>query len=129
MTYKRSPCIEKKYVAYRKQVLVRYNSLDDYLKCKVLKYGWFIDNKGKRHALLNDSSLQYAIVRNKFPYDLPEKVQHWVLWSQHPRRLATIDKLVRQQFGKDVVFERFVNDTTTRSVSNLWHAHILVRQI
>ena len=55
-----------------------YLDISDYIFSEVFKYPVIFIN-GKLKAINNDY-LEYKFVKNKFPYNLPKNVNHYILW-------------------------------------------------
>jgi hypothetical protein len=117
--------MEKDYKEFTSDVLRTYYTYEDYIKCKVLKYSYTITRQGKRKAVVSRHSYMASIVRNKFPYQLPSGVKHYVLWSVEPLEPNMVDALLLQNFGNKET-SWFVNPTKKKSIKKLWHCHVLV---
>ena len=88
-------------------------------------------------------SQRIAIVKNKFPYDLPEGMEHWLLWVNSQVFQEMEEKTKNQAYKKDVIenyvrgrvleffdFENIVcifeNEPKDQSVQGLKHWHIIL---
>lgn len=65
-------------------------------------------------------------MRNAFPYDVAES-RHYLIWSEVPLTKEKIHEVASMRTGTMEYFV-FVNPEERRSVTGLWHAHVLVRR-
>jgi len=97
-------------------------------------YQDLIDKNTRTKILLTNLRKQNKIIiRNNFPYNnllkfIPEKVSHYCLWSrQGILDNNEIEKQIKLKFpNNDYVW--FENDLVIKSIPEIWHCHIFVKE-
>jgi len=97
---KRKPEIEKEYSEYRKT---------------------FIFENLKKELFNNSETYKFCL--NKFPYDIPEDMNHFVLWFNFKERNMLLGEQIINNYFKDTVIW-FANIPELMSINQLFHIHI-----
>lgn len=88
---------------------------------KYKKYKFNLEDFKKK--LFQDSRYKWKLRFNDFPYDLPENINHLILWFDTPQvNLKVAAKIIKNLFPDNVIW--FVNSPEIRSVNQLFHVHI-----
>ena len=72
----------------------------------------------------------YYLIPNDYPYDLSEDIKHYVFWCKETYSLEDVLKIALLYFKKtsnEIIV--FVNDITNKSVLDINHYHIFVKNI
>ena len=72
----------------------------------------------------------YYLIPNDYPYDLSEDINHYVFWCKETYSLEDVLKIALLYFKKtsnEIIV--FVNDITNKSVLDINHYHIFVKNI
>jgi len=82
------------------------------------------------------------VVPNKFPYDLSENIEHWLVWfhPKHFQKVPTsniVDQLIEEHLGATVCYDNIEhkekqivwheNPEKFKSVKNIPHIHVFVK--
>ena len=65
---------------------------------------------------------------NEYPYDVDDNIKHYVLWMSGDKDLESSKKYVASLLGKtqsDIVM--FTNDTSAKSILEINHHHVFVK--
>jgi hypothetical protein len=119
----RSKECEQIYTEHMKQVRLKYGNVENYLNATLFRQ--------------DCAQIGHEIVlrQNDFPYDLPDGVYHYLLWSNckgsgTPTTLSRefIESYLTISFPSthyQTLF--FVNPAALQSIPGIFHAHILLR--
>ena len=100
---KRKPDIEKKYLIHRIS----------------------FDLKLFKSKLFKDSSQIWKRYLNDFPYDIPDKMKHIILWfNSNDRNMILSEKIIKNYFPDNVIW--FANTPELMSINQLFHIHIFI---
>ena len=72
----------------------------------------------------------YYLIPNDYPYDLSEDINHYVFWCKETYSLEDVLKIALLYFKKtsnEIIV--LVNDITNKSVLDINHYHIFVKNI
>lgn len=124
---RREPKEQEKYNRLVEDVLARYETIEDYILWKVfdLTTSRPRGESGKLACVLPPDLGRITKWReNEFPYWVEENVRHHILWSTEPIADEEIVEMC-DDFLKTKEYVYFVNPPNLRSVSRIWHAHVL----
>ena len=83
------------------------------------------DLKLFKSKLFKDSSQIWKLYLNDFPYDIPEKMKHIVLWfNTSDRNMLLSKKIIESYFPDNVIW--FANTPELMSINQLFHIHIFI---
>lgn len=98
-----------------------------------IKYKNELEERGiKIHEHLHNlyfKDCDFFLQKNRFPYDLEEGISHYLFWIKPPFSPsdAFLDKIIRDSFpNQDIIY--FENSYQNRSVKNIKHLHIFVKE-
>ena len=79
----------------------------------------------KGHAFPKNETHQF--MKNTFPYDLDDHIDHWLLWinPDNPLDDVIIKELVKDNMGKDAIY--FCNYKFNQSIPGIRHCHIFIK--
>jgi hypothetical protein len=121
----RAADVEEAYARFRRYILARWASMEDYIR--VTRLGWAEgrDRNGRRIAVRRLRAQALFFEPNRFPYAGAEDT-HWILWADRPMSRALVRKYVETRIGPDVPFHFYVNRRSKQSVPGVWHAHVFL---
>jgi hypothetical protein len=97
-------------------------------------YSELVDKSIRRQILFNTfEGKNRIILRNPFPYsniikNIPCAINHYCLWSTKGKISdSEIEKEIKSQFPKQDYFW-FENDLIVKSIPDVWHCHIFVKE-
>jgi hypothetical protein len=124
----------QRYIKHQELVSKNYRSINDFIRIHYLKWDVDIDKSTeKRIAIPSLNSIKEPLLTpNDFPYYLVNGIQHWLIWCD-PIPKEPI-KIIEQILNKEFPCEKydrlsFINPPRLRSVSDVFHAHIFIREI
>lgn len=104
----------------RKDVLAKYEEYQNSLKRNNIQVKDVILRKMKGHPI--------AWMRNAFPYDV-ENTTHYLIWSTHGPLADDKIREIAIRHSHDREFLYFVNPEHLKSVKDLWHAHVFMKNL
>eukprot|EP01071_Lankesteria_metandrocarpae_P000538 Lankesteria_metandrocarpae@DN10732_c0_g1_i1.p1 len=118
-----SKSLKEKYVSLKHHILVKYWGFEAHTDTETGKLA--TDPEDELKLKVHQRRL---IVRNGFPYEFVEGIEHWVLWSLDSMTADETHPLVEARFPHNK-YDRivFVQLTNFRSFPAFFHAHIVVR--
>lgn len=122
------------YLEHFQHVESRYASINDYIRIHYLKWNSKFDvESGKEIAVPCSTSFRGPLItKNKFPYDLEENIEHWLIWCEpKPEKVDEfLETMINKHFPTDQ-YERiaFVNPERLRSISAVFHAHVFTKKL
>lgn len=131
----RSPSQHKTYLDFLASVKREFASISDFVLANRIKMRTEIDASNKiyvpRPFDLNYSGKTFLLL-NDFPYNFSEDVFHFCLWKINDKVSPSdidkaIDKLKSMQRGSSFEFLSFINPPHLKSIPDIDHAHIIVR--
>jgi hypothetical protein len=97
-------------------------------------YTMLVDKKIRRQILFNTfKGKDKIILRNNFPYNnlfkfIPEKIIHYCLWSRQGKITSNeIENQIKLKFPDNDYFW-FENNLIVKSIPDVWHCHIFVKE-
>lgn len=115
---------QDKYTVDRLKILKKYNTYEDFIKIKYLKFKSFLIND-KISSLFSEDGKKMALVLNKYPYILNKNIKHYTLFSLKPLSYKELIDIFSSVPTENLLIH--INDKKTRSIKNLWHCHIFVK--
>lgn len=67
---------------------------------------------------------KYTFLKNNFPYDIEDGIEHWLLWLNPDFKISDLDikKIVEEKMGTNSVY--FCNIKANQSIPSIRHCHI-----
>jgi len=73
-----------------------------------------------KKSIFKDGTYKWKLCFNDFPYDVPENVNHYILWFDTPQiNKPLAEKIIKKLFPDNVIW--FVNNM---DIKHLFHVHI-----
>ena len=105
---KRTESVELDYSVYRNSLPNDYN------------YHEYIFNE--------NNTTNYVIKLNDFPYNVEDKIVHYVLWLPHINYTHNaIQEIINEEFKGYTKVVWFVNSPELRSIKTIYHVHVFVK--
>jgi len=125
--------MDESYQLHKIKVLRKWESLEDYCKVKILKWGYFKLPNGKykaNHYIFGWK--KEGLTLANFPYFLEEGVEHYILWligySDEKIAIQSV-KQELENLGFDLEKTAiFRNEVKNLSVAGFPHIHFLTRK-
>lgn len=132
----RTHIVQNKYNEYKKIVEKTWISLGDYLIYKLFGIKYTKNNYGMKYVRTKDiahndnkNNKNIVAIRNKFPYNFPVKVVHYILWKLHgPIKTNEISLFAKKKMQKynGIDYITWENPYYKKSVKNINHMHIVI---
>ena len=115
-------CPPKSQFKRKKEIEDEYKFHLDSLKKKNIRVSDYI----QKIAFPDNES--YKFLKNEFPYDLEDGIDHWLLWLNPIYSIEDtyIKELVEHRMGSEVVY--FCNYKFNQSIPTIRHCHIFVKK-
>jgi hypothetical protein len=123
-----TPVTEEAYVRFRRDVLARWASMEDYIRATMFR--WIVDmgRDGRRVAARPGVGRRpIAFEPNPFPYMVRPAEAHWVLWAERPMSRPLIQKYLDTVLPTGMRARFYINRRSKQSVPGVWHAHVFLR--
>lgn len=131
----RSPNQLLAYQRWKSQTLLHFESIEQFILHERLH--WTLPIVPNSDTVFQDRS-DWKCLPNDFPYGLEDNIKHLVIWLK-PKlpitpdgeltgdALKSVDRFVKEMFGsgQDVLY--FMNTAGLKSIGNLEHFHVLLR--
>jgi hypothetical protein len=129
MKLQRDAATEEAYARFRRHVLARWASMEDYIRETVLHWTVGMGRDGRRVALRQrrTGGIHMAFEQNPFPYAVGPVESHWILWAERPMSRPLIQKYLDSVLPAGMRYRFYVNRRVQQSVPGVWHAHVFLR--
>ena len=121
----RIPSVQDKLIKKMEKTLFEWKTVGDFIRAEF--FGKEV--KCRDGKLFSDgfNGLEFSLVKNQYPYNIEDNVEHYVLWMSYRISMEIIDKIIKLNIKNcEYVFQNHKPDNMT--IPEVFHVHVFVRK-
>lgn len=123
----RDPKIQKLYDQNKKEILSKFQSMEDYIFIEVFECPPEFTKSGKIKAAIKPNEKSIVLTPNRYPYNI--KAFHFIIWLGSKNIELSIDKIQKllpfEFHGRPFFIHE--NSRNNKTIKNIEHIHVFVK--
>ncbi len=128
-TLLRADHVTNNYEQHTAKVLMKYNTLTDYILHTVFGYPSQLNSCGKIVVEIpTNAGSEIRLVENDFPYNYTDEVKQFVLWSLKKLTIKDTEEFIRNGLAS-LGYEEYcwaINEVF-QTIPVIWHVHVFAK--